>query len=315
MDKIILMLVAVLVFGAVVAAVLAIASLFRGRRGEPMQGVLFALPALLLVVVGLIWPAILTVAQSFRGPNGEGGFSLEAYSQIFTRGDLLTTIANTAAWVLVAPVLSTVIGLAYAVLVDRARIEAIAKTLIFLPMAISMVGASIIWKFVYQYKPVGSDQVGLLNQVLVLFGARPVQWLASAPVNVLAEIVVMIWIQAGFAMTVLSAAIKAIPDEIIEAAKIDGATGWRLFTNVTLPGIRTSVVVVLTTIAIGTLKVFDIVRTMTGGKFGDSVVANEFYNFSFLQNLPGLGSALAVLLFVMVMPIVIYNIRQMRKVA
>lgn len=315
MDKLVLMLVAVLVFAAVVAVVLAVAGLFKGKRGEPMQGFMFVLPALGLVLVGLIWPAFLTIIQSFRGQDGAGEFSLDAYTTVFTRSDLLQTIINTAVWVLLAPALATAIGLVYAVLVDRSRIEAFAKTLIFLPMAISMVGASIIWKFVYQYQPAASDQTGLLNQVLVLLGIQPVQWLASAPVNVLAEIVVLIWIQAGFAMTVLSAAIKGIPDETIEAAKIDGATGLRLFTNITLPGIRTSVVVVLTTIAIGTLKVFDIVRTMTGGRFDDSVVANEFYNFSFLQGLPGIGSALAVLLFVMVMPIVIYNIIQMRKAA
>jgi alpha-glucoside transport system permease protein len=313
MDKVLLVLLAVLVFGGVVALVLALASLFKGRRGEPVQGLLFVLPALSLVLVGLIWPAVLTIVQSFRGVDGAGEFSFDTYVTTFTRPDLLQTILNTALWVLVAPVLATIIGLAYAVLIDRARIEALAKTLIFLPMAISMVGASIIWKFVYQYKPADSDQIGLLNQVLVMVGAEPVQWLAAAPVNVFAEIVVLIWIQAGFAMTVLSAAIKAVPDETIEAAKIDGATGWRLFANIILPGIRGSVVVVLTTIAIGTLKVFDIVRTMTGGRFDDSVVANEFYNSSFLQGQPGLGSALAVLLFVMVTPIVIYNIVQMRK--
>ncbi len=182
-------------------------------------------------------------------------------------------------------------------------------------MAISMVGASVIWKFVYEYKPTQAPQIGLLNQVLKSFGFETKQFLIMSPWNNLFLIVVMIWIQAGFAMTVLSAAIKAIPDEVIEAAKIDGATGWSLFRFITLPSIRSSLIMVLTTIAIAALKVFDIVRTMTGGNFGTSVVANDFYSSSFTQNQPGLGSALAVLLFILVSPIIVYNVRQLRQVS
>src|SRR5262245_47060255 len=162
-------------------------------------------------------------------------------------------------------------------------------------MAISFVGASIIWKFVYEYRPdqAGVNQIGLLNQILVWLGIPPQQWLIETPWNTFFLIVVMIWIQAGFAMTVLSAAIKAIPDDIIEAARIYVVCGFGLFRYVTLPSIRPAMVVVLTTIAIGTLKVFDIVRTMTGGQFDTSVVANEFYTQSFRANNQGLGAALA----------------------
>ena len=216
---------------------------------------------------------------------------------------------------LLVPLLAIAIGLLYAIIVDRTPVEAIAKTLIFLPMAISMVGASVIWKFVYEYKPTQAPQIGLLNQVLKSFGFETKQFLIMSPWNNLFLIVVMIWIQAGFAMTVLSAAIKAIPDEVIEAAKIDGATGWSLFRFITLPSIRSSLIMVLTTIAIAALKVFDIVRTMTGGNFGTSVVANDFYSSSFTQNQPGLGSALAVLLFILVSPIIVYNVRQLRQVS
>ena len=213
------------------------------------------------------------------------------------------------------PFLATGIGLIYAILIDRARGEAFAKALIFLPMAISMVGAGIIWKFVYQYKQTSRPQIGLLNGLLKALGFETQQFLLNAPLNTLMLIIVMVWIQAGFAMTVLSAAIKAIPDEIIEAAKLDGVRGFKMFRFITLPSIRAALVVVLTTIGIGTLKVFDIVRTMTGGQFDTSVVANEFYNQSFRYNAPGLGAALAVLLFVLVIPIVVYNIIQMRKEA
>jgi alpha-glucoside transport system permease protein len=177
-----------------------------------------------------------------------------------------------------------------------------------------MVGASIIWKFVYEYKPdqEGVNQIGLANQLLVWLGLPPQQFLLNSPWNTIFLIVIMIWIQTGFAMTVLSAAIKAIPDEINEAAKLDGVSGFGLFRFVTVPSIRPALVVVVTTIAITTLKVFDIVRTMTGGRFETSVVANEFYTQSFVQSNRGLGAALAVVLFILVVPIVVYNVRQLR---
>jgi alpha-glucoside transport system permease protein len=217
--------------------------------------------------------------------------------------------------VILTPFLSTLIGLVYAVLVDRSRVEAAAKAVIFLPMAISLVGASIIWKFMYEYRPdqQGIEQIGLMNQVLVWLGQEPKQFLIDSPLNTLFLIVVMVWVQAGFAMTVLSAAIKAIPEDIIEAARLDGVTPVGMFRFVTLPAIRPAVVVVLTTIGIGTLKVFDIVRTVTGGQFDTSVIANEFYSQSFRSDNQGLGAALAVLLFVLVIPIVAYNIRQIRS--
>jgi alpha-glucoside transport system permease protein len=156
-------------------------------------------------------------------------------------------------------------------------------------------------------------QIGLVNQVLVWLGGEPQQWLVDSPLNTFLLIIVMIWIQAGFAMTVLSAAIKAIPDDIIEAARLDGVNAWSMFNKITLPSVRPTLVVVLTTIGIGTLKVFDIVRTMTGGQFNTSVIANEFYSQTFRADNQGLGAALAVLLFVLVIPIVVYNIRQVRQ--
>ena len=220
-----------------------------------------------------------------------------------------------AGLVLLVPVAINVhIGLVYAIIVDGARMEAAAKALIFLPMAISLVGASIIWKFIYAYRPDQGNikQYGLLNQLVVWAGGSPQQWLLNAPWNTFFLIVILIWIQAGFAMTILSAAIKAIPEEIVEAARLDGVGAFGMFRYVTLPTIRPATVIVLTTIAIGTLKVFDIVRTMTGGNFGTSVVADEFYSQTFRSDNQGLGAALAVLLFIMVIPIVAYNVRQLR---
>ena len=314
-GKFFLMFFAIAFFAAVFGLVLFLASLFKGRTGEKWQGVVFVAPAAFLLTVGLLYPAILTIIQSLRGRSGEASFSLDNYTAMFTQPELLLVLRNTAAWVILVPFLATGIGLLYAILIDRARGEAFAKALIFLPMAISMVGAGIIWKFVYQYKQTSRPQIGLLNGLLKALGFETQQFLLNSPLNTLMLIIVMVWIQAGFAMTVLSAAIKAIPDEIIEAAKLDGVRGFKMFRFITLPSIRAALVVVLTTIGIGTLKVFDIVRTMTGGQFDTSVVANEFYNQSFRYNAPGLGAALAVLLFVLVVPIVVYNIIQMRKEA
>jgi len=316
LDKLLQLLVAVAVFAAVMGVVLLVAGRVRGRRTDLVSGLAFVAPALLLLLVGLLYPAGRTVMQSFLDARSAGFVGLDNYIRIFTQPDLVVVLRNTLLWVVIAPILSTAIGLVYAVLVDRTRFEAVAKALIFLPMAISLVGASIIWKFVYAYRPNQQNiqQIGLVNQVLVWLGFEPVNFILAEPWNNLLLIVVIIWIQAGFAMTLLSAAIKAIPSEIVEAARLDGVGGVRLFFYITLPSIRPAVVVVITAISIAVLKVFDIVRTMTGGQFGTSVVANEFYLQSFRLSDLGMGSALAMILFVLVIPIVIYNVRQMRKV-
>lgn len=316
LDKLLQLLVAVVVFAAVMGIVLFVADRARGRRTDVVSGVAFIAPAVLLLLVGLLYPAGRTALQSFLDASSAGFVGLDNYIRIFTQPDLVVVLRNTLLWVVITPILATAIGLVYAVLVDRTRFEAFAKALIFLPMAISFVGAAIIWKFVYAYRPNQQNiqQIGLVNQFLVWLGFEPVNFILIEPWNNLLLIVVMIWIQAGFAMTVLSAAIKAIPSDIVEAARLDGVGGLRLFFYITLPSIRPAVVVVITAISIAVLKVFDIVRTMTGGQFGTSVVANEFYLQSFRLSNLGMGSALAMVIFILVVPIVIYNVRQMRKV-
>ena len=193
------------------------------------------------------------------------------------------------------------------------RRESIPKSLIFMPMAISFVGASIIWGLVYAYRDPSQEQVGLLSQVVLWLGIEPPNWILLQPWNNFLLMVIMIWIQTGFAMVVLSAAIKAIPGDVVEAATLDGATGWRLFSKVTIPMIRTTLIVVVTTIMIATLKIFDIVRVMTNGNFGTQIVANEMYSQAFVQFDVGRGSALAVVLFLGVIPLVTYNIVQLRR--
>jgi alpha-glucoside transport system permease protein len=313
-DKLLKMAEAIGLFLAIVGIILFLASRFSGRKGDRVVAAVFLLPTALMVLVGLVYPGVRTIYYSFYNAAGSAFVGLDNYQTIFTSSDQITVLRNTVLWVLVTPFVATGVGLLYAILIDKARIEALAKAFIFLPMAISFVGASIIWKFVYEFRPdqPGVKQTGLLNQVIVWLGGSPQQWLIDSPWNTFFLIVVMIWIQAGFAMTVLSAAIKAIPEDIVEAARLDGVGPLGMFRYVTVPSIRPALIVVLTTIGIGTLKVFDIVRTMTGGQFDTSVVANEFYSQSFRSNNQGLGAALAVLLFLLVIPIVIYNIRQLR---
>ncbi|WP_101394267.1 carbohydrate ABC transporter permease [Phycicoccus duodecadis] len=313
------------VFAVVFVGILLFASLFKGRVGEKVQAVAFVGPTLLFISIALIYPAILTIRRAFYdgkffdlnfgSVRSRGKFvGLENFQLLWTTPGLPDVFRNTVFWVVLVPFLATAFGLLYATLIDRARGEAVAKALIFLPMAISMVGATLIWKFVYFYNgDPGSNQTGLLNAIITKLGMDPVDFVGNAPGNTFALIAIMIWIQAGFAMTVLSAAIKAIPDEIIEAAKLDGVSGVKMFRFVTLPSIRSSVIVVLTTIAIATLKAFDIVQASSGGKLGDSVLANEFYNRSFVTQQPGLGAAIAIVIFLLVMPIIVFNVIQFRK--
>ncbi|MGL4744199.1 MAG: carbohydrate ABC transporter permease [Dermatophilaceae bacterium] len=325
MSKIGTMLLGLAVFAAIFFGILLIASLFTGRVGEKVQAVAFVGPTVLFIAVALIYPAILTVRRAFYSgkffdlnfgtPRTRGKYvGFDNFERLWTTPGLPDVFRNTLFWVVLVPLVATGLGLLYAILIDRARGEAAAKALIFLPMAISMVGATLIWKFVYFYNgDPGSEQVGLLNALVTKAGFEPIDFVGNAPGNTFALIAIMIWIQAGFAMTILSAAIKAIPDDIIEAASLDGVKGFKMFRFITLPSIRSSVIVVLTTIAIATLKAFDIVQASSGGKLGDSILANEFYNRSFVTQEPGLGAAIAIVIFVLVMPIIVFNVVQMRK--
>lgn len=312
-EKLLVMVIAIAAFVGVMGALLLAVDLPKRVPGW-VTGLVFLGPALLFIGYGLVRPMIITVYNSFFDRTGDAFVGWDNFAAMFGDADLRRVLVNTVVWVFLVPIMATFLGLIYAVAVDRSRFEAIAKALIFLPLSISFVGAGVIWRFMYEFRADFGDiqQIGLLNQVLVWLGFEPYQFLITGPWNTAFLIVVMIWIQTGFAMTVLSAAIKAIPDDIVEAARLDGVGALQMFRHVTVPAIRPALVVVLTTIAIATLKIFDIVRTMTGGNYGTSVVANEFYTVAFRNFDQGLGSALAVVLFVLVIPIVAYNVRQMR---
>lgn len=283
----------------------------RDGAGSLFQLFGFLAPALLLLLVGLVFPVIQTFGQSMLNSRGTSFVGLDNFVWIFTQPQGIRTIVNTIVWVLIAPVLSTVIGLVYAYFIDKTRGEKVYKILVFLPMAISFVGASIIWRFMYTARPADAEQIGFLNQLIVWLGGSPVPFLQVQPWNTLFLIIVFVWIYTGFAMVVLSAAIKGVPTEQLEAAELDGANGFERFMNVVVPGIRPSLIVVLTTIAIASMKIFDIVRTMTAGANNTSVLANEMYQ-QFRSFEPGRSAAYAVILFILVLPLVIYNARQLR---
>lgn len=312
-----IMVLGLAVFAAVVGLILFLADRAPKRGRDYWQLAAFVGPSIVLLAVGLVYPAIRTTVLAFfsrQTANGSDFVGLDNFVWMFTQPEIVIVLVNTLIWVALVPTLSTIFGLAYAVFIDKSHGEKVLKSLVFMPMAISFVGAGIIWRFMYEYREVGfSDQIGLLNQILVWIGQDPQPFLVNSPWNTIFLINVMVWIQTGFAMVLLSAAIKGVPVEIIEAARLDGANAWQQFTNVTLPGIRGTLVVVVTTISIATLKVFDIVRSMTGGNFDTSVVANEMYTQAFRRAEIGQGSVLALTLFIMVLPIVIYNVRVMRQ--
>ena len=308
-----LLVISLVAFSAIIYALFLIGSRASVRWQEWLRYGIFLGPAILLLVVGLIYPALRTIWMSFMDARSENFIGLDNYVWAFTIPEIQIVLRNTALWVVFVPMLSTLIGLAIAYMTDRMKSAAVVKSLIFMPMAISFVGASVIWGFVYNYEPNDKKpEIGLLNAIMRFFGFESQNWMLNAPLNTFLLIAVLVWIQTGFAMVILSAAMKNVPDEVVEAAMLDGASNWRRFSEVTLPMIRGTVVVVLTTITIGTLKVFDIVRTMTGGNFQTNVIANEMYAQSFRQLNYGQGSALAVILFLGVVPIIWYNVRQLR---
>ncbi len=280
--------------------------------GYLFQLIVFAAPAAILLIVGLIYPAISTIFQSFFDKTGDNFVGFENYIWAFTNPQGTWSVINTIIWVLIAPAVATIIGLAYAVFIDKARGEKFLKVLIFMPFAISFVGAGIIWKFVYDFRQ--GNQIGLLNAIVTAFGGDPVSWLAVEPLfNSLLLMVVFVWSQTGLAMVILSAAIKAVPAEQNEAAALDGANAWERFRNVTVPGIRSAIVVVVTTIAIGALKIYDIVAVMTGGRSNTTVLAFEMVNQQQRFQSYGHSAALAVVLFLFVTPLIVFNIVQIRK--
>ena len=303
---------AIAFFFIVLGVLFAIAGRANGKKARPIALVIFLAPALVLLVAGLIIPAIRTFLFSFMNPDSNEWIGFENYYWMTQDPNIRTIMVNTFLWILVVPIFTAALGLLLAIMLDRIKHESIPKSLLFMPMAISFVGASIIFKFVYEYNEPDDVQIGLLSAIVKFLGATPSDWMLSKPLNTFLLMIIYVWTQMGFGMVILSAAIKAVPADIVEASALDGAHGWRLFRNITFPMIKGTFIVVLATGVVGALKVFDIVRTMTGGNFSTNVLANEMYSQVFVQFDTGKGSALAIVLFLLVTPILVYNIRSLR---
>ena len=283
--------------------------LLGSRWGERVRPYVFLGPAIAMLCIFLVGPAVLTIVAS--ATEGEG--LVANWSFVLTSPDMWLAFRNNIVWLVLGTGGSVIIGLLVATLVDRVKREALAKTFIFLPLAISMVGASVIWRFVYAWAPEGDNQIGLVNAGWTALGNEPVPWLQVPPLNTLALIVIMIWLQTGFAMVVLSAALKGVPSEVIEAARMDGASERAVFFRIVVPMIRGTLIAVATTISIAILKVFDIVYVTTGGRFETEVLANRMFSEMFSYRNFGRASAIAVILFIAVVPIMVVNIRNLRR--
>lgn len=281
---------------------------------EQIRPWLFVGPALFFLFLYLVYPVFETLWLSFKDENSAQFVGLDNYIWLFNDPEFHVTLRNNLLWLLVVPTLSTAFGLLIAVLADRSRYGTIAKSIVFMPMAISFVGASVIWKFIYHYNGEGDVQIGILNAIIVAFGGEPQFWLSVPFWNNLLLMVILVWIQTGFAMVILGAALRGVPEETIEAAIIDGATEVQIFFKITIPQIMPTIVVVWTTIAILVLKVFDIVLAMTNGQWETQVLANLMYDWMFRGAGDfGRGSAIAIVLMLSVVPIMIWNIRRFRK--
>ncbi|MEO8289125.1 MAG: sugar ABC transporter permease [Chloroflexota bacterium] len=279
-----------------------------------IQPFIFVGPALVMLTWFLALPTLRTFYQSFFNASATQFVGLDNYQYAFTNPLMLEAFRNNLLWLVFGTGLSVVSGLLIAVLADRSKFERVAKSLIFLPMAISFVGAGIIWKFIYAYQPQGREQIGLLNAIVTGFGGDPVNWITQQPWNTFFLIIVFVWLQTGFAMVLLSAALKGVPGDLLEAARIDGANEFQIFFRIIIPTITGTIVTVTTTVIIATLKVFDIVYVMaSGGQYGTDVIANEQYKQFFRFGNFGTGSAIAIVLLIVTIPVMIYNLRQFRE--
>jgi alpha-glucoside transport system permease protein len=296
---------------------------------QRLQPFVFVGPAMAVLIWYLALPAVRTFYLSLFGrdgpPKGVGflqSFTTDAfvglqnYVAMFSERLLQEALRNNVMWIVFGSTFSVLLGLLVATLADRSKFERVAKSLVFLPMAISFVGASVIWNFMYEIRPAEMPQIGVLNAIVVALGGQPFAWdkaVEIAPWNNLFLILIVLWLQTGFAMVLFSAALKGIPEEILEAARVDGAKEIQVFFRIMIPHIMGTIITTWTTVVIFTLKIFDVVWVMTGGQYGTHVIATQFYRQSFTARNSGYGSAIAIILLIAVIPVMIYNLKQFRE--
>jgi alpha-glucoside transport system permease protein len=298
-----------------------IPNIMRQGRVTPW---LYLLPAIIVMTTFIVYPGLNTLYLSLRNTDDTAWASadcqanqpcwgiFENYRYALTSNIMLTAFVNNLKWIIFMVSGTVLLGLLIATLADRVRYEALAKAIIFLPMAISFVGAGVIWKFVYDYGTT-QVQIGLLNALVIALGGKPVSWLTDPQINTFMLIIVGVWMWTGFCMTILAAALKGVPMEIIEAARVDGATEWQAFWRITVPYILPTITVVITTMVINVLKIFDIVYVMTGGNYGTEVIANRMYIEMYTSLKTGRAAAIAIVLIAVIIPAIYFNIRRFRE--
>ncbi|HEV2438716.1 MAG TPA: sugar ABC transporter permease [bacterium] len=284
------------------------------RHRRALRPWVWLAPAFAFVVVFLVYPTLDTLLLSFRDATGAAWVGLANYTVAFQSREALVALRNTLVWLVLFTGLVVAGGLGIAALAERVRYDAAVRGIVFLPMALSFTAAGVIWKFVYEFRPAGAPQIGLLNAVLAALvrGFEPRAWLVGAPWNTLCLIIVGVWIWAGFATVVFAAALKAVPAEIVEAARADGAGEWRVFWQITLPVIGPTTAAVATAMVITALKVFDVIYVMTSGNFDTDVLATRVYHALFVDQQLGRAAALAVLLLAATVPVMAANLRRLR---
>jgi alpha-glucoside transport system permease protein len=282
---------------------------------DRLQPFIFVGPALAILAWFLAIPTFRTLLLSFQDATSRNFVGIDNYVFALTDRIMLEAFRNNLLWLVFGTFFTVTLGLIIAVLADRSKFENVYKVIIFMPMAISFVGAGVIWKFIYTYRGEGAGiaEIGLLNAIVVALGGTSQPWLQMPPWNNFFLIVIMVWLQTGYSMVILSSAIKGIPSELLEAARVDGASEFLIFFQIIIPTIKGTLITVTTTVIIFSLKLFDIVRVMTGGNYGTNVIANEFYLQRFTYGNAGRASAIAIILLVAVIPVMIYNLRQFRE--
>ena len=296
-----------------------LAEILPGQWEDRLKPFLFILPAYAAITMFVIYPAVQTVIYSFKTKVGfpaERWTGLDNYSDLLGSDAFRATLFNTLLWIVIVPTATLAVGLAVAVLADRVgeRTERTVKTVFFLPMAISLVGAGTVWGLIYEFRPAGEAQVGIQNAIVTALGGDPIPWLQESTLhsNSLLLMIMLLWSGMGFAMVLLSAAVKGVPADTMEAARIDGASESQIFFRVVVPQIWPTIVTVFITVLIGVMKIFDVVYVMTNGNFNTNVIANEFYAQFFSNNNQGAASAIVVLLMIAIVPVMVYQVRNFR---
>ena len=293
---------------------------FPEKIKKKVEPYVFIGPVLFLIGVFIVIPTLQSIRLSFMEEEIDGSTTwvgLQNFKDLFAEEYFPKMVVNNLMWIAIVPLLTVSIGLAIAQFANNVgpRAEKIFKSIFFMPMTISFVSAAVIWRYIYAYAPEGQDQVGLLNNIWIKLGGSPQAWfqIETFKFNNLLLMVILIWLSAGYSMVLLSAAIKSVPEDTLEAGRVDGANTGQIFFKIVLPQIWPTVVAVFITVLIGAMKIFDIVLAMTGGNYNTTVLAQTFYLEYFIRGNTGKAMAAVVILIFAIIPVMVYQVRHYRK--